>query len=264
MFSKILAFILLLFFFMQDASAGAWVQDPGQGLSISVIKHYVSTHFRTSNGTLTSAPRFAKYEVDQYFEFGVNTNLTLGAYFSGISTHPATPPGITGSNDNEILARYQIWRGKNSVISAQTFADFFGKAASANIPPQNTHVNTGEAILYGTGGSFGKKSSVYWFFDTSNGIIQRYGAGDQAQINLEAGIKLFDQKLWVFLQSYNTLSLVNPTQPKGTNYDQFTLVPSLVYWVKKPFALQAGISQDIYARNLGVGTAPFLAAWFTF
>lgn len=72
MFNKIIL-IFWITLFVQSIFARAWVQESGKGLSISTLKHYVSTHFFNGNGELSSSPRFAKYEVDQYFEFGVSS-----------------------------------------------------------------------------------------------------------------------------------------------------------------------------------------------
>ncbi|RDI48733.1 hypothetical protein [Aquicella lusitana] len=258
-----IALIIISIFYCVIAHAGAWVQEKGHGLNIFTVRRYISTQFWTSGGRLQGSPTYAKNEMDDYIEYGLTEKLTLGLYLSALRSHTAAAGTQGGSNNNQFFGRYLLWKSNWSAFSAQFFADALGRAAKFNIPPNN-RFNTGEAILFGTGGRLGRAENRYWFIGTLLGLVQRYSAGNQIQFNLEGGLKFPDSNVVLLLQNYNTFNLDHPTYPQGTGYNLITIAPSVVYWVTKTLGLQLGIAQDIYGQNVGKGRAPFMAGWIQF
>lgn len=259
-----LLLIIISSVFCSSVYAGAWVQEKGHGLNILSFRRYISTAYWTSGGRLQSTSAYAKYEIDEYFEYGLTDRLTGGIYLSGLQSHTSAMGTQRGVNDTEILGRYLLWKDDWKVLSVQAFVDKLGRAAQFNVPPQNSKLNTGEAILYGMSGKLGEKTDRYWFFDAALGLVQRYSAGNQLHLDLEAGWKFHENKFWLLLQNYNTLSLDHPSYPQGVGYNLITVAPSVVYWINQVVGFQAGVAQDLYGQNVGKGTGPFLASWLKF
>lgn len=246
------------------AHAGAWVQKPCEGLSITILRRYLSAQFWTSSGHLTGVPQYAKNEADQYIEFGLTKYVTIGGYYSTLRTRTPTNGIRGGSMDHLFLARFLLWNDDYSALSLQFQADKYGRAAAFDIPPQNTGYSTGEFIWYGKGGKLKTKYPTNWFVDGCIGLVQRYGLHGQVSIILEGGLKFNDEKFWIFLQNFNTISLYHPSGPRRSDYNLLTIAPSIIYWVKKPIGLQLGFAQDFYGKNVGKGTCPFVACWIKF
>ena len=112
----------------------------------------------------------------------------------------------TGDNDNTILARYLLWSKDSQALSFQVFYDRLGKAVQFNVPPNNSRTNTGEAIIYGLSGKAGKNN---WFFDMALGPVQRYSAGNQVLFNIEAGLKMREDKWWLMFKNIIPGALIN-------------------------------------------------------
>lgn len=255
--------IIFSIFYSTLGYAGAWVQEKGHGLNIFTFRRYISDQTWSSSGSLQGSPIYTKSEIDEYLEYGLTEKLTVGLYLSALQSHSASMGVDRGSNNNAILGRYLLWDNQSSVVSVQVFANRLGPAVEFDIPASNSRFNTGEALLFGTGGS-GANINQYWFFNALLGLVQRYAAGDQLQLNLEGGWKFEDKNYWFLLQNYNTLNPGNLTAPTGTGYNLITIAPSLVYWITKTVGLQFGVAQDIYGQNVGKGTSPFVASWVQF
>ena len=249
--------LLLGLFTYTSAHTGAWVRSKGEFLNIATGQYYQSTNYWTTGGHLRSSPIYKKGYGSDYFEYGVTDKFTFGGYFSGLQSNTQANGTQGGGSDNLLLGRFLLWKGESVVVSTQLLIDALGHGAHLNIPPQNGRLNTGEALLIGTGGS-SKNKKINWFFDSSIGVLQRYGPGDQAQVIFEGGLKLFQDRFWIFIQNWNTIGLATP---QNGSYNLFTIAPSIVYWPTKKIGLQLGLTQDVYGQNVGEGIGPFAALW---
>lgn len=260
MLIRLQAIFTFLFFLLLSTAifAGAWTQKRGDVLNILSLHQYRSDQYRTPGGSLQNSPTYRKKEIDEYVELGATDRLTLGFYFSGISAHTTAQGTQNGMNDNQIFARYRVWKNASSVFAIEGYVDRLGQAAQFNVPPQNTKYNTSEQILYGTSG---KLQDYHWFADGMLGLVQRYGLKGQALLNLEAGLKTNDETVWLFLQDYNTFSLSRPGSPQNASYNLITLAPSVLFWMNPSFAIQTGFSDDVYGNNVGQGASIFVACW---
>lgn len=263
MTNKYRIIVSLVFFMASSVYAGAWVQKKGEGLNILGVHRYISHQSWTSAGRVISSPTYAKSELDEYMEYGVTEKLTMGAYFSALKSRTAAGGTQGGVNDSMILGRYLLWSKDSNVISVQLSADKLGPASKINIPPDSSF-NSSEYLLLGTSGQIKARSPQFWFADAAFGFVQRYSAGNQFRVDLEAGYKMADDHLWLLLQNYNTLNMGHPNNPQGLGYNLITISPSVIYWPTKIIGLQFGMAQDVYGQNVGKGTAIFFATWFRF
>lgn len=256
--------ILFLILFCMRAYAGAWVEAKGEGLNIFSFSQYENTEYWNTNQNLASSPKYQKYEISDYLDYGLTNNFTVGFLLSGLQSDIAGTETQTGINDQEIFGHYQFWHDDYSVLSTQIFIDYLGNAAnfSSFNDEQSSGLNTGEALLYGTGGVL--KEDYGWFVDGLIGTVQRYKNGDQAELNLEAGLKFDKDKVWLMIQNYNTFSLINLSHPSGNNYNLSKISPSLVYWLNPIISIQVGVMQDFYGVNTGKGRAIFASVWTKF
>ncbi|HEX2549127.1 MAG TPA: hypothetical protein VHM20_04805 [Gammaproteobacteria bacterium] len=262
MIKKVLLFAL--FFCTTSLTfAGAWVQEKGQGLDILAVRRYESNQFWDSNGNQQSSPVYKKWEISNYIEYGLGDKFTIGFYASALQSHTNAAGTQTGDYDNMLFGRYLVWTGNSKVLSLQAFVDALGSGVQFNIPASNSHLNTGQSVLFGASGQNTRKT-VSWFFGSLVGIVERYNAGNQAQVNFEGGLKFDSDQFWLLMQSFNTMSLDHIANPTGPHYNLYTLSGSAVYWLTKTLGLQVGMSQDVGGKNVGKGTSPFLATWFKF
>lgn len=254
---------LLLYFQATLSHAGAWVQNAGEGLNIFSITRYLSDQYWTSAGRLIASPTYAKNEASNYTEYGITNKFTLGFYVSALQSHTSAMGTQSGVNDTEVLGRYLFWSAGSSVASLQLSIDKLSHGARLNVPPQNSPLNTSESILVGTSGAL-RNGQQFWFADAALGFVQRYSAGNQLQLNLEAGYKLNHDRVWLMLQNYNTFSLDQINYPQGVGYNLVTVAPSIVYWMTKVVAVQVGMTQDLFGQNVGKGRGVFVSGWVKF
>lgn len=100
------------------AHAGAWVQPQGNGLFIAQASYYGTDTYFDTNGNLQPQPRFQKYELQPYAEYGVLDWLTVGgsAYVQSVSQSSQNNYGIA---DPELFARARIYQDDSQVVSIQ-------------------------------------------------------------------------------------------------------------------------------------------------
>src|SRR5579863_7186508 len=99
MLTRIVFFLLLITIYCTSVYAGAWVQEKGHGLDIFTFNRYISTQFWTSGGRLLSSSAYAKYDIENYLEYGLTKNLTVGLYLSGLQSHTSLQGTQRGVND---------------------------------------------------------------------------------------------------------------------------------------------------------------------
>jgi hypothetical protein len=255
--------ILILCLVSTALYAGAWVQPQGEGLSILAVRRYVSHQYWTSGGRLTSNPEYAKNEIDEYVEYGLTSRFSAGFLLSALKSHTSANGTQGGMDDMMLFGRYLFWESGKHVASFQLSLDQLGRARNFNIPPQNSSFNSTETIALGTSGGWGEVSTPFWFADGSLGLVQRYSAGNQLEVDLTAGLKR-SESLWLMLQAYNTLDLDHLQSPAESSYNLMTLAPSAIYWFTQAMGLQLGLTQDIYGQNVGKGRSYFMASWIRF
>ena len=136
-----------------------------------------------------------------------------------------------------------------------------GAASKADVTSKSDSNEAELRMLYGIGDSF--SSNVGWFIDIEPAYLYRAqgGLSDQLEFDWTAGLKSPDNRVWLFLQQYNTRS-INRSFANSADYDLYSISPSIIYWLTKYLALQTGYQQDLYGIDTGKGKEVFASVWF--
>lgn len=143
------ALITSLLFVSAPALAGAWLQPEGKGLYIAQARYFTSTGFFDVDGQRQSQPRFTKYELQPYIEYGATDWLTLGgtAFLDRVSQSGQHNNGLA---DPEIFARSILWRENGELISIQPTVKFASVFRDGGTPRGGQRSTDAElAVLYG-------------------------------------------------------------------------------------------------------------------
>ena len=141
--------VIIAIAYAKMAQAGAWVQPLGKGLLITQATYYSTDSYFDTNGEKQSQPRFSKYELQPYGEYGLNDWLTIGgsAYAQSVSQSGVNNRGIA---DPEIFARARLWHSDTQVISIQPLVKFSSHFQRGRPPQGGSKTRDGElSILYG-------------------------------------------------------------------------------------------------------------------
>lgn len=243
-----------------NAQAGAWVQKKDAVLTIYRMDWYVSTHAYDKHRHLHHAPRDRELQINPFFEYGATECLTVGANM--LLADVDSQKSEAGLEDLEIFGRYLLWASDYSVVSTQMLLKFPGNVAGVTGARQ---FDFEWLLLGGTGGRVSRFPNNFWFLDAQGGIRKRFGSpADEIHFDWEVGLKTNHERLWYLFKQTNIFGLHNPSNSRGLNYDLNTIEASVLYWIKRDIAFQVGVKHDFYGRNIGVGTAPFIAAWLQF
>ncbi len=174
-----------------NAHAGAWLMDSGHGLAIGHATYYSTTSYFDKTGKLQSQPRFSKYELQPYAEYGVTRWLTLGgsAYLQTVSQSGITHYGIA---DPELFARLPLYQSGPHMLSVQPlmkFSSHFNEASS----PRGGSTSTDKelSLLYGYNLHL---LSTKDYLDTRAGYRWRSdGMGDQFRGDVALGLGVTDK-----------------------------------------------------------------------
>jgi hypothetical protein len=256
-----------------NSYAAAWLQPKGQGLVIGTIQQYTSCKYWDKQSNLHSGPCFHQFSLNPYVEYGALSNITIGVSpnFSRLSQGGAVSP--FGLSNMMVFGRFLIKEHDWTTLSTQIGYNqpFASKNFGNNITPSSIYGITNRQqyldlrILYGTGGAFDASQYNTWYADFEAAYDPYFqGAADQLQFDFMFGWKTLNRRLVYQIQELNTLTLHNPSNYTQPNYNLFTLIPSVMYWVKPNVAIQVGIQQDFFGYNIGRGTAPFAAVWWKF
>ena len=128
---RFIGFFITAFAISTTAHAGAWVQPEGNGLFIAQSSYYSTATYFDTNGAEQSQPRFSKFELQPYVEYGVLDWLTVGgsAYAQSVSQSNQTNYGIA---DPELFAKMRVYRDDAQVLSIQPLIKFASRFAENN------------------------------------------------------------------------------------------------------------------------------------
>ncbi len=268
---QIILFFLSFLLIHEHAFAGAWVQEKGKGLSITTATWYVSSDFWDQDRHLNNGPHYRKLEINPLLEYGVTENITVGinAFIPDIQ---AAGQGTSfGVGDVELLGRYRLWKSDYSVISTQLLVKIPETYDSDKLPLLGQGQYDVEwRLLYGHGWRWGENN---WYFNAEGGFRKRFGEpADEIRFDWRVGRKSIGDKWVIDFKQENIIGLRNnsgttlndPFRERSADYDLYKATLSVLYWVNPSVGLQAGITQDVYGRNTGRGTAPFVGLWLKF
>ena len=254
--------------------AAAWLQPKGDRLIIGNVQQYTSCQYWDINGHLQHGSCFRQFSVNPYVEYGADTKLTLllSPNFNEFSQSGQKVP--FGFENSIIGGRYSLWQKDWSTLSTQleynqpirtgSFGD--STTASSSYALINRQRYLDARLLFGTGGTFDKQLENTWYADFEGAYQENFnGAADEFHVDMMLGWKTLGGRLIFELQELNSITLNNPRNATVPNDNLITLMPNVIYWFElNSWALQLGVSQDVYGTNIGQGTAPFAAIWLKF
>lgn len=148
-FGRFFILMLALTVHGANAHAGAWTQGKGHGLLIGSASYYATSSYFDTDGSKRSQPRFAKYELQPYGEYGVTDWLTVSgtAYLQRVAQSGRDNYGLA---DPEFAARFRVYKDDHQVVSLQPLVKFASSFAE-NAPPRGGSKSTDVELsaLYG-------------------------------------------------------------------------------------------------------------------
>lgn len=222
--------------------AGAWVQKEKGGQGILTFR------YQDSNPE--------KFEVNPLLEWGATRDLTVGANLGYRAIDRST--GKSGLGYAEGYGRYQLWRGKQSVLSAQ----FMGGSAARGLDARaNSASATAEGrLLWGAG--FGLGAGGEGYVNAEGAYRTFFGkAGGELRSELSFGWKF--RPGWIALiQGFHTENLRSDHQRAAHDYDSTQGQLSLVAPLGSRWQVQGGWNKTVGGQNVRYDSNYFLGLWF--
>lgn len=255
-----------------EAYAGAWTQEAGHGQLIATGLYYTASSLYTNQGRKRHQPRYDKYELNPYFEYGVWDGVTAGANLSLQRTSQdasASAPGHSnwGVGDSEFFLRARLWQKDGFALAAEPMVKLPSPDASSDQPRLGgSHPDMGMGLSAGYGFS---AYGLSHFVDLDTQYRARLGAPkDQVKLAATAGISL-TQQIMLMPQLFFTFRTSSPqaasfTQSSADDYNLIKGQLSALYKLTPDVSLQLGGFVDIDGRNSGSGKGALVSVWKTF
>jgi protein XagA len=250
--------------------AGAWTQFEGQGQIILNSYYYTADEMFDNQGKRQNLPRYLKYELNPYMEYGLTSSVTVGA---NLSLQAAAQKNVNGQlanygvGDSEFFAKGLLFDDGKFAVSATGLVKVPGLGSWRTEPViGSTHPDLGAGISAGYGFSaFGQ----HHFVDVDTLYRYRFGVPkDQANLAATLGVHILDQ--WMLMpQMFTTYRIQKPqtatfTQSSGDDYNEVKLQLSAVYEYTPAMAFQCGVFADVAGENAGVGKGVLVSMWRNF
>jgi len=246
---------IIVMTFANSAHAGSWVQPLGKGLIITQATYYSTDSYFDANGEKQSQPRFSKYELQPYGEYGLNDWLTIGgsAYAQSVSQSGTSNRGIA---DPEIFGRARLWHSDTQVVSIQPLVKFASHFQTSGSPQGGSKSRDAElSILYGRNL---KIVSDRDYVDTRIGYRMRdHGLSDQLRSDVALGLNITDHIHMIpAIRSVVATNVSQaPTFSESGDLDYSVLKAEVtgVYHMNDAQWLQATLSQHVAGVQTGAG-----------
>ena len=257
-------YLVILASVPQFAVAGAWLQNDGDGQSITTLRFYETDQYIDKNGDRESIEPFTKSEIESYLEYGLTPKLTIGGDIdlAGVTNGAINSPGFdnAGLNSAEIFARALLYKGDSTVISIEPGIDFPVELSS-------DLTGDGDKPIPEVKLDFGYGFDAYdqhHFFDASVKYRKRddNGLDDMVKFQATLGLALTDEYM-VYLEASReqNLGTVNTTQG---NYNLTKPQISFLYSPDEIITHQVGVFADVEGANIGAGYGLFYSFWYNF
>lgn len=266
---RVACIVNLLWGFPHSLFAAAWPQKPGELLYVNNFYAYDTTEFQDINSLPSATPRYRKFDLNPYVEYGLNAWVTLGGSLSLLHLRQAQFTGPTRANtgigDVELFLRTPIYRQQGFVASLQPLIKLPSLTSSSDFPEIGSDQLDAELRgLFGYGFEAWKQDH---FANLEVAYRHRFGTPHD-QIRIDATLGLRPTERWLILpQVFTTLSTDLPASAPAVisreqDYDLIKYQLSAVYDVSDSLALQFGGFTDGYARNTGQGDGLLFSVWY--
>ncbi len=241
-----------------NAQAGPWGREAGQGLIISGIEYYRAE----LEGPASSFQQIAS---SFYGEFGLANEFTLAAnfyYVDQFSNASPDPFSANGFATIELRGQKPIWRGQGTILSLHGGYSAATKIQRASLDINST-IKRNAALLFGAewGRTIGEKGEGFFSFETQ----LRPSLGNDAhsaRVNASYGYA-FTERSTLLLKSLNDFAISEP-ETGGLSYDVFRLEGALLYRLTPRYQISLGMGREIGGRNITPGSALQFQLWSEF
>jgi hypothetical protein len=246
-----------------SAHAGAWLQPKGQGLLILSGAMLSSGRAFDADGGSFDVPRYNKFELDGWLEYGLTDHFTLILQPQFRSVDIARPTGAShaGLGYTGLGARIGLWSNEHSVVSLQSLVRIPG-SNDENDPAQagSTDMEEDIRLLYGRSFRLGAWPA---FLDTEFGYRFRGGdPPDEIRSDVTFGVRPRPDLL-LMAQSFSTFA-----QGKARGfYDvgwEWKAAASVVWDFARNWSLQAGGVATLAGESTLRERGGFVALWKRF
>lgn len=256
--------------FFNEAVANPWLQNPGHGIAILNAVTYTTERYFDASGKQTAQPRFTKYELNPYLEYGLNKDWTLGG---SLFLHRLQQKNGSLNEDNwgfgnsEFFARRALWGDDRQALSGDLFmalpsaySETGGPKAGRDDYDLGVALHAGQGFsLWGRDDHFASIRAAYRY---RHGVL-----GDQLQLEARTGLRVAAE--WLLLPE---LQWTLPVQGSGAGrsvagQNDYRLLKgqiSAVYLLDETYGLQAGLFRHLDGENTGGGGGMLVSLWRRF
>ncbi len=242
-----------------NAHADGWVQPKHKGLVSLAATYYETDIFYDKDGKRVDVPRFTKYEVQPYLEYGLTDALTLGVSdgVHYLKQDQRVGNALTNEGDSgvEMFGRVRLWQEGAAVLSVQPFVKTPAYARRHGSAPRGApkEWQTGASLQ----GGYGLDAwGLHHYMTLNLGWRERFSAAhDQFLVRLAGGLSLSPN--WQLLPE---VSFEHPTHlnadparsVSGVNDYALTKLQLMAhYGLSDVVKLQGGAFWHVAARNTG-------------
>ncbi len=274
---KLIHFQTILFFIFwilapQFVYAGAWLVPEKSWESYHNITYYSTDRYTDFQGNEIDQPRYGKIENGHRLEYGLNSQLTVGASLALARVTGSQNSAILGGapsnstnlgiSDPTLYARHALYSKNHSIISAQGsfklpshFADSTAARTGSDEISFEARILAGQSFQW-RNNHFANAEIGYEYRPNNN--------GDLLHIDLTTGFRITPE--WIIMpQVFSTWNLGDETGTfTQTGNDAYDLVKpqiSAVYQLNSMLSIQTGVFHHAYARNSGGGSGATIALW---
>lgn len=257
--------------FFNEVRANPWVQNPGHGIAILNAVTYTTERYFDASGHEIAQPRFTKYELNPYVEYGLSEDWTLGASLFLHRLQQKNGGSLNEDNwglgNSEFFARRALWSEGQQALSGDLFtalpsaySETGGPKAGRDDYDLGVALNAGQGFaLWGRDDHFAALRAAYRY---------RHGAlGDQVQVEARTGLRVDAD--WLLLPE---LQWTLPVQGSGAGrsvagQNDYRLLKgqlSAVYLLDDLHGIQAGLFRHLDGENTGGGGGVLVSLWRRF
>jgi hypothetical protein len=249
--------------FHGSAEAGAWLQPKGRGLLILSGTMLSSGRAFDGDGGSFDVPRYNKFELDGWLEYGLTDHFTviLQPQFRSVDIARPTDASHAGLGYTGLGARIGLWSNEHSAVSLQSLVRIPG-SNEANDPAEagSTEMEEDIRLLYGYSFRLGAWPA---FLDTEFGYRFRSGdPPDEVRSDVTFGVQPRPD-LMLMAQSFGTFA-----QGKARGfYDvgwEWKAAASIVWDFARNWSLQVGGVATLAGENTLRERGGFMALWKRF
>lgn len=253
-----------------QAYAGAWTVPQGMQELYLTTNYYATDRYFDREGERRAIPRFTKWELNPYLQYGWTDDFTLGAnlflqHISQDSSREDTAHNY-GLGNSELFVRYRLYHDTHWVASVQpliALPTLYEKSAP------DAGRDDWDAELQGLLGYQFTAFGLLHYFDGGFGYRYRNGdEDDQWRGSLTAGISLTPS--WMLIPQISWVQSVSSSERGGVSvagandYDLSKVQLSAAYRWDERYTIQFGGFTHLDGENTGGGGGALLSLWIRY